>query len=149
MTKDDCIFCKLANGVFPTHTIYEDDDFRVILDANPANYGHSLIIPKQHSDDLFSLDEETAKKIMPLAAKVGSALKAELNCDGVNVVQNNGTAAGQSVFHLHVHVIPRFDDDKFKLVWNPKSFSDEEQAATAEALRAVVALYAVAPLQLP
>ena len=138
MIKDDCIFCKLANGVFPTNSIYEDDDFNVILDASPANRGHALILPKQHFDNIFEIDDETASKIMPLAKKIATAVKKVTGCDGVNVQQNNGTAAGQSVFHLHVHIIPRFDDDKFKLVWDPKSFSDEELAATAEELRAEI-----------
>ena len=138
MTKDDCIFCKLANGVFPTNSIYEDENFNVILDVSPANRGHALILPKQHFDNIFEIDDETASKIMPLAKKIATAVKKVTGCDGVNVQQNNGTAAGQSVFHLHVHIIPRFDDDKFKLVWYPKSFSDEELAATAEELRAEI-----------
>lgn len=138
MTKDDCIFCKLANGVFPTNSIYEDENFNVILDVSPANRGHALILPKQHCDNIFEIDDETASKIMPLAKKIATAVKKVTGCDGVNVQQNNGTAAGQSVFHLHVHIIPRFDDDKFKLVWDPKSFSDEELAATAEELRAEI-----------
>ena len=138
MTKDDCIFCKLANGVFPTNSIYEDEKFNVILDVSPANRGHALILPKQHFDNIFEIDDETASKIMPLAKKIATAVKKVTECDGVNVQQNNGTAAGQSVFHLHVHIIPRFDDDKFKLVWDPKSFSDEELAATAEELRAEI-----------
>ncbi|MBP5192098.1 MAG: HIT family protein [Eubacterium sp.] len=138
MTKDDCIFCKLANGVFPTNSIYEDENFNVILDVSPANRGHALILPKQHFDNIFEIDDETASKIMPLAKKIATAVKKVTECDGVNVQQNNGTAAGQSVFHLHVHIIPRFDDDKFKLVWDPKSFSDEELAATAEELRAEI-----------
>ena len=134
MTKDDCIFCKLANGVFPTHTVYEDEDFRVILDASPANYGHSLIIPKQHSDNLFSLDEETARKVLPLAAKIGSALTDTLKCDGINVVQNNGTAAGQTVFHFHFHLIPRYENDGQNLLWNPTSPSQEELAEIKDIL---------------
>ena len=138
MTKDDCIFCKLANGVFPTNSIYEDENFNVILDVSPANRGHALILPKQHFDNIFEIDDETASKIMPLAKKIATAVKKVTGCDGVNVQQNNGTAAGQSVFHLHVHISPRFDDDKFKLVWDPKSFSDEELAATAEELRAEI-----------
>ena len=138
MTKDDCIFCKLANGVFPTNSIYEDENFNVILDVSPANRGHALILPKQHFDNIFEIDDETASKIMPLAKKIATVVKKVTGCDGVHVQQNNGTAAGQSVFHLHVHIIPRFDDDKFKLVWDPKSFSDEELAATAEELRAEI-----------
>ena len=140
MIKDDCIFCKLANGVFPTNSIYEDEDFNVILDASPANRGHALIIPKQHFDNLFQADDEVAAKIMPLAKKIAAAVKKVTGCDGVNVLQNNGEAAGQTVFHLHVHIIPRFDDDKLGLEWSHKSFTDEEQSATAEELRKAIDL---------
>ena len=79
MIKDDCIFCKLANGVFPTNKIYEDDDFTVILDASPANKGHALILPKQHADNLFELSDETAAKVMPLAKKIAAALSLSEN----------------------------------------------------------------------
>ena len=134
MTKDDCIFCKLANGEIPTNTVYCDDDFRVILDASPANKGHALILPKQHADNLFDLDDAVLAKALPLAKRVATAIKKVTGCDGINIQQNNGTAAGQTVFHFHIHVIPRFDNDKFRLVWDQKSFTDEEQKATAEAL---------------
>ena len=136
MINDDCIFCKLANGVFPTNKIYEDDDFSVILDAAPANAGHALILPKNHFANLFEIDDETAAKVIPVAKKVAAALKAELNCDGVNVVQNNGTAAGQTVFHFHVHVIPRYDDDNVGLGWPQGTPDADEQAALAEKLAA-------------
>jgi Diadenosine tetraphosphate (Ap4A) hydrolase and other HIT family hydrolases len=139
MIKDDCIFCKLANGIIPTNSIYEDEDFKVILDASPASKGHSLIIPKQHFDNLFETEDETAAKIMPLAKKIAAAVKSFTGCDGVNVIQNNGVAAGQTVFHLHVHIVPRFDDDKMNLGWKHMSFTDDEQAATAEALRSELA----------
>ena len=109
MTKDDCIFCKLANGVFATNMIYEDADFAVILDAAPAARGHALIIPKQHSDNLYELPEETAAKALPLAKKIAIAMKDTFHCDGVNVLQNNELAAGQTVFHFHTHIIPRFN----------------------------------------
>ncbi len=138
MIKDDCIFCKLANGIIPTHSIYSDDDFNVILDASPANRGHALIIPKQHFDNLLEADDEVAAKIMPLAKKIANAVKRVTGCDGVNIVQNNGIAAGQTVFHLHVHVIPRFDDDQQKIGWKQMSFTDEEQAATADELKKAI-----------
>ena len=130
MVKDDCIFCKLANGVFPTNKIYEDDDFTVILDAAPANKGHALILPKQHYANLFEIDDEVSAK------KVAAALKEELGCDGINVIQNNGTAAGQTVFHFHVHVIPRYDNDKFDIGWPQAEPDADEQAALAEKLAA-------------
>ena len=138
MTKDDCIFCKLANGVFPTNKIYEDDDFTVILDASPANKGHSLILPKNHADNLFELSDETAAKVLPLAKKIGAALKEGLGCDGVNVVQNNGTSAGQTVFHFHTHVIPRFDNDQVGVGWRQLTPDDKEQAEIAEKLSSLL-----------
>lgn len=112
----DCIFCKLANGDIPTNTVYEDDDFRVILDAAPANLGHCLVLPKNHAANIFELDSELCGKAFKLAAKIAKAVKAATNCDGVNILQNNGDAAGQTVFHFHIHIIPRFaaDDVKFE-----------------------------------
>lgn len=108
--KDDCIFCKLANGVFPTNMIYEDDDFAVIMDANPVSRGHALILPKEHADNLYELPDETAAKLIPLAKKLATNMKEKLGCDGLNVLQNNGETAGQSVFHFHMHLIPRYKD---------------------------------------
>lgn len=134
MIKDDCIFCKLANGVFPTNTVYEDDDFRVILDASPAAKGHSLIIPKQHSDNLYSTDDETLAKILPLAKKIAASMKKTFNCDGVNIIQNNEPAAGQTVFHLHVHAIPRFNGDNVGIGWPQNETDADEQVSIAKAL---------------
>lgn len=111
MKKEDCIFCKIAGGEIPSTTLYEDDDFRVIFDISPASKGHVLILPKEHSDNVFDLPEETAAKIYVLAKKVAAAVKEALGCDGVNILQNNGEAAGQSVFHLHMHIIPRYKGD--------------------------------------
>ena len=138
MTKDDCIFCKLANGVFPTNMIYEDDDFAVILDAAPAARGHALIIPKQHADNLYELSEETAAKVMPVAKKIAVAMKETFHCDGVNVLQNNELAAGQTVFHFHTHVIPRFKGDKLGLAWKQGKPTDEEQVETCKLLKAAL-----------
>ena len=132
----DCIFCKLANGVFPTNFIYEDEDFKVILDANPATKGHSLILPKKHFKNLLDADEEILKKALPLAKKLSNKLIEVLKCDGVNVLQNNNKAAGQVVFHLHVHLIPRYKDEKEHLIsWKPNKFSDEEMKNIAESLK--------------
>ena len=136
MVQDDCIFCKLANGVFPTNKIYEDDDFTVILDACPANKGHALILPKQHYANLFEIDDEVSSKVFPLAKKVAAALKEELGCDGINVVQNNGPSAGQTVFHFHVHVIPRYDSDDFEIGWPQGEPDAAEQEELAKKLAA-------------
>ncbi len=126
MKKDDCIFCKLANGEIPTNTIYEDNDFRVFLDAAPSTKGHCLIVPKEHFDDLSELDEEIAAKVMPLAKKIMKLLKEKLGWDGFNVIQNNGKVAGQTVFHFHTHLIPRYNGDGQDLNMKPGSPKEGE-----------------------
>lgn len=133
--KDDCIFCKLANGVFPTHTIYEDHEFRVILDAGPATKGHALVLPKAHFANALEADEKTLAGAMNLAAKTARAQMKALGCDGINIVQNNGTAAGQTVFHLHVHVIPRWENDDARIQWTPGEDTPENFAATADSIK--------------
>lgn len=132
--KDDCIFCKLANKVFDTNIIYEDDTFTVILDAAPANPGHALILPKVHYQDVFDIDEEVLGKAMKLAKKIAVKQTEVLGCDGVNIIQNNKEAAGQSVLHYHLHVIPRFKDDKQKMLWTPSTVSDDKQKEIREKL---------------
>ena len=103
----NCIFCKIANGEIPSSTLYEDDAFRVILDVSPATNGHALILPKQHIANIFEMDDSTAEKVFVLASRIAKAMKTALNCDGLNIVQNNGEVAGQTVFHFHLHIIPR------------------------------------------
>ena len=125
--NEDCIFCKLANGVIPTNSIYEDDLFNVILDAGPATRGHSLILPKKHAANLMELDEDTAAKAMQLAKKLAPVLMEKMHADGLNVVQNNGEAAGQTVMHFHMHLIPRYAGDGQKIGWEPGYVTAEEQ----------------------
>ena len=122
---NDCIFCKIANGEIPSATLYEDDDFRVILDLGPATKGHALILPKAHYADLTEIPEELAGKATGVAKKIVTAMKAALPCDGYNVVQNNGECAGQTVFHYHVHLIPRYKDDHAGIGWKPGKLTDE------------------------
>lgn len=122
--KDDCIFCKLANGVIPSRSIYEDEDFKVILDAAPATRGHALILPKEHADNLFQLPEKTAGKVLILAKKVATSMKENLGCQGLNIVQNNGEVAGQTVLHFHMHLIPRYTDDGQNILWDPQHYTD-------------------------
>lgn len=126
MKKEECIFCKIANGEIPSKTIYEDDDFRVILDIGPATRGHALILPKEHYKDLFEMPEEMAAKAVILAKKIAVKLKDSLHCDGLNLVQNNGSCAGQTVLHFHLHLIPRYKDDNQHILWTPTSPTDEE-----------------------
>ena len=125
MMKDcNCIFCKIANGEIPSSTVYEDEDFRVILDLGPATRGHALILPKEHY-----------AKVLPLGAKLGTAMKKSLGCAGFNLVQNNGEAAGQTVFHFHVHVIPRYEGGPVIAGWTPGEEKPEVLAETAEKIK--------------
>lgn len=126
MKKDDCIFCKIANGEIPSKTLHEDELFRVILDLNPATRGHALILPKDHATSLFDLPEETAATVLVLAKKLAAVMSEKLSCDGLNLVQNNGEAAGQTVSHFHLHMIPRYLNDGQTLGWVPGKATQEE-----------------------
>ena len=126
MKDNNCIFCKIAAGEIPSKTIYEDDMFRVILDLNPATKGHGLILPKNHYANLYELPEETAGEVMKLAKKMAGVMTDKLKCDGFNLVQNNGEQAGQTVFHFHMHMIPRYQADGQKIGWKPQDATQEE-----------------------
>lgn len=137
MKDDNCIFCKLANGDIPTNSIYEDDDFKVILDASPATKGHALILPKQHYANIFEIEDETLAKAAKLAKKIMTHEKDVLGCEGYNLVQNNGEVAGQTVFHFHMHLIPRYLNAKNNdiLSWSHETFSPEEMAEIRDSLK--------------
>lgn len=126
MEESNCIFCKLANGVFKAATLYEDDDFRVILDRGPATSGHALILPKKHYANIYELDDELANKAFVIAKKMATKMTQVLKCDGFNIVQNNGEAAGQTVFHFHMHLIPRYKEDDACFGWKTHEITDEE-----------------------
>ena len=126
MKDDNCIFCKISNGEIPSKTLFEDDEFRVILDLGPAAKGHALILPKDHYANLYELPEETASKVMLLAKKMAVQMTDKLKCDGFNLVQNNGEVAGQTVFHFHMHLIPRYKNDNQTIGWKPGEPSQEE-----------------------
>ena len=132
MKDENCIFCKLANGDIPTATVYEDEYLRAIMDAAPANKGHIIILPKSHAANIYELEDEYVSRTFVLAKKLAVALKKLTGCDGVNILQNNGGAAGQTVFHFHVHVIPRFKDDDCTIVWKPTSYEDGEASEVAK-----------------
>ena len=123
----DCIFCKIASGAIPSATVYEDEDFRAILDIAPAHKGHVIILPKEHADNIFSLSEETASKLLPVAKKVAKAVKEITGCDGINLLQNNGESAGQTVFHFHLHLIPRRKGDSVRVGWKPGTLTDQDK----------------------
>ena len=126
MKDNNCIFCKIAAGEIPSKTIYEDDKFRVILDLGPATKGHALILPKNHYANLYELPEETAGDVMKLAKKMATVMTEKLGCQGFNLMQNNGETAGQTVFHFHMHLIPRYENDGQEINWKPGSPTQEE-----------------------
>jgi len=126
MVKDDCIFCKIANGQVPSKTLYEDEKFRVILDLAPATKGHALILPKNHAANLYELPEDVASEVLVLAKKMVAKMTVALKCGGFNLVQNNGVVAGQTVSHFHLHLIPRYEDDGQKINWMPLEMSQEQ-----------------------
>ncbi len=137
MKDNNCIFCKLANKDIPTNIIYEDEKFTVIMDASPATKGHALILPKNHAANIYELPDKDAADIFVLAKKMAKKMTEILQCDGFNIVQNNGEVAGQTVFHFHMHLIPRYlnDGNQEKLTWNHADISAEEIEKIAEKLR--------------
>ena len=137
--RDDCIFCKIANGEIPSATLYEDENFRVILDLGPASKGHALILPKSHAANIYELSDEMAAKAMVLAKKMAGAMTEALKCDGFNIVQNNGECAGQTVFHFHMHLIPRYKDDNVGITWKPGELTDEDKEEILSKVKAQLA----------
>lgn len=134
---EKCIFCRIVKGEIPSATIYEDEDFKVILDISPAAKGHALILPKQHYANLYELPEELAAKAMVLAKKLAGHMTEKLDCDGFNLVQNNGEIAGQTVFHFHLHLIPRYQDGENKdlLTWNQLAYQEGEAEELTKLLK--------------
>lgn len=129
MRKEDCIFCKIANGEIPSRTLYEDDRFRVILDLGPAAKGHALVLPKEHFANIYEMPEDWCAKAFLLAQRMAVQMTEKLHCDGFNIVQNNGEIAGQTVFHFHIHLIPRYEGDGQRIGWKPGKPAPEELEA--------------------
>lgn len=132
MLKDDCIFCRIIKGEIPSYTIYEDDGFKVILDAGPAEKGHALILPKNHYADMYELPEDIAVDAVKLARKMMVKMTDKLKCDGFNIVQNNREAAEQTVPHFHMHLVPRYEGGQKLFGYQPREFTPEEQAAVRD-----------------
>ena len=132
MKDENCIFCKILAGEIPSTAVYEEDDFKAILDVNPAARGHVIILPKNHAANIYELPDEDASKIMIVAKKIATAIEKAYHCDGVNILQNNGEAAGQTVFHLHVHVIPRFKGDTVNIGWKQGDMPEDLDAICKE-----------------
>ncbi len=137
MKKDDCIFCKIANGEIPTNTVFEDDEFRVFMDVAPATKGHALVVPKNHYADIYEIEPETLGKAVKIAQKVIKHATKVLGCNGYNLMQNNGEVSGQTVFHFHIHLIPRYEnmDNTNLLSWKPGTSTSEELKELCESLK--------------
>ena len=137
MRDESCIFCKIIEGKIPSNTIYEDEDFKVILDISPASKGHALLLPKEHYADIYEIDEDVLGRAMKLAKKLAIHMTEVLDCEGFNILQNNHEVAGQTVFHFHMHLIPRYQNAKNDdiLMWNHESFTSEEFAEIRDALK--------------
>ena len=129
MKLDNCIFCKIINGDIPSRRIYEDENFVVMMDVSPASKGHSLLLPKEHYANMFEMPEELLAEVLKVAQKVAAKMMTALNADGINILQNNGEAAGQTVFHYHMHLIPRYNGEEPMLTWEPKAYSADEMDA--------------------
>ena len=126
--KNDCLFCAIAAGEIPSFKVYEDDLVLAYLDINPFSRGHTLVIPKKHASGLFDADDATLAAVIARVKKVAAHITAKLGCDGFNVLQNNGEAAGQTVKHIHFHIIPR---------WNGDPLVFENQKGDMDALKAL------------
>ncbi|MGA8260076.1 MAG: HIT family protein [Arenicellales bacterium] len=132
MSSDNCIFCKIVAGEIPCFKVYEDEHTLAFMDINPATRGHALVIPKEHSPNLFESPDAQLAAVAAAARKVGSAIQAALAPDGLNLVQANGPGAAQSVFHLHFHVLPRYTGDNLLLNWGMNPGNMDEIKAVSE-----------------
>jgi histidine triad (HIT) family protein len=115
MSHEDCIFCKVLAGEIPSERIYEDEHTVAVMDINPWTRGHAVVIPRKHAENLFEIEDDELEHVAVAAKRVATAMRDGLACDGVNLLQSNGAAAWQTIFHLHLHVIPRYEDDPLEL----------------------------------
>lgn len=136
--KEDCLFCKIANGIIPSYTLYEDDNFRVILDLAPASKGHALILPKEHYVNIYELDEEIASKVFVLAKKMAIVMTEAFECDGFNILQNNNEAGGQTIFHFHMHLVPRYEGDSALKFGKAGEISEEKLKELEEKVKQLI-----------
>jgi len=131
---NDCLFCKIINGEISSDKVYEDDDTLAFLDINPVNNGHTLVIPKKHYKNLYETPDDVLCKLMVVVRKLVTSIKSSLNADGVNIIMNNDSAAGQVIFHSHIHIIPRFKEDGFKH-WIGKPYKEGKAKDVAEKIK--------------
>lgn len=133
-----CIFCKIIEGSIPAEIVYEDEHAIAFMDIMPLTEGHTLLIPKKHCENVYELSEEEASNLLKVVPKIANVLKETFKPSGLNLLQNNGSFAGQSVFHFHLHFIPRYDEtDGIEMSWNPKieEYTPEKIKGIAEKVR--------------
>lgn len=129
---NSCLFCKIIAGEISSEKIYEDEHFLAFLDLHPVNVGHALIVPKEHADNLYTTPDETLTHLAPLVKKLSIAIKKTLRADGINIAMNNDPAAGQIIFHSHIHIIPRFEGDGFKHWHGARNYHESEMTEIAK-----------------
>ena len=135
MADPDCIFCKILAGELPATIVDEDERTVDLMDINPATRGHALVVPRTHSADLMSIDQDDLCAVAVASRRLAARAKERLRADGINLVNSCGSVAWQTVFHFHMHVIPRYADDPLRLPWVPAPGDPEEIAAAAQELR--------------
>jgi histidine triad (HIT) family protein len=136
MSDPDCLFCKIVAGEIPATRVYEDERTIAFMDINPGTRGHLLVIPREHAKDLIEIDPEDLAAVAKAAKIMAERVKERLEADGVNLINSCGSQAWQTVFHFHLHVIPRYTGDPLRLPWHPEPGDRDEIAATAEQLTA-------------
>lgn len=135
MRDPDCLFCKIVAGEIPSERVDEDERTVAFMDINPATRGHALVIPRRHAANLLEIDAEDLAATVAAAQRLARTVSERLGADGVNLINSCGPAAWQTVFHFHVHVIPRYEDDPLRLPWTPAPGDPDEIAAAAAQLR--------------
>lgn len=134
MRDPDCIFCKIAAGELPARIVDEDERTISFMDIAPATRGHALVIPREHATDLLGVEREDLDAVILASQRLASRMKESLGADGVNLLNSCGAAAFQTVFHFHMHVIPRYEGDPLRLPWVPKEGDSAEIASAAQEL---------------
>jgi histidine triad (HIT) family protein len=134
MRDPDCLFCRIVAGELPATIVAEDERTVSFMDINPATRGHALVVPRAHAEDLLSVDSEDLRAVIVAAQRLAALAKERLGAAGVNLINSCGSAAWQTVFHFHVHVIPRYEGDPLRLPWDPKPGQPQEIAAAAAEL---------------
>ena len=136
--KNDCLFCGIIAGEIPSEKVYEDDATYAFLDIHPVNRGHALVIPKTHATNIYDIPREDFCTLMETVRHLAPVVKGAVNADGINLAMNNDSAAGQLIFHAHIHIIPRFDTDGYRH-WHGTPYKEDEMATIGSVLRKNIA----------